>query len=860
MSTLSPTACWLKKLAVFVLFVAALTVLAQTTPAQNVTASPVELTFGIPTIIPTPTFPPAPTSAAAPVSVAVTGASSASPVTFGTVSSSNPKDFQISGDKCSGTTVTSSTTIYCQVSVTFSDSLAPATTLETATLTIPYSIGGTEGDPATLTVPMNGAYGAIKLFDETVEGLSASGASFTNQTQIGFYPLFLSCPTSPITATLSNTPDGNGYVFVDNYLSMAVGGVPVTNPIEGGTAYSPAGNVCTGGVTDSFGGTVQQDCFSAAYRAAAITNVLNGDYADTFTNPNNNVLPPGGGNGPAGGVMPINVSSFLTETTTTPLQVSFTLLDAGGWVGSSSLFLATNCTQAGIAPGAIITGTAATTNTFNLDTSANQRVVEVDNTSNNPPPAGTITVLQDIQVPQQLFYQLVSGTSAGPAVCMRVSAELDYSVTPPAPMCKGYQIQCQYTNPTTGVTTTSGANCDPASLGPTVRNLYDQILFDSPDGPSNGHNYLYGPVGTPAADACSNVVPGGACAVLTGPGMLMGGDEWLTCEAGMACGPLLPNTTSSATETWYSASNCTLTGVLTGDTCPLNTLTAFYGAVDPGPVGGSAKNSILIPVVNMPLPYGLAFINGLDNGWVATLTPQVSFVASPALYVKFPNNPSANNFKPAPLYSVTFGTTVAPGPLPDTTSPIPTDSILYNTGATPGFGAPLCVSTPSGPFAPTGNIPNPTGTSGLTNGTLYNLHFFVTDCALSEGLLFLPTGTQLTNPNANWASFEYVTFGVDTSAPSLTVTPPATVTYTHNTPGPIVSFMCSTSGASGLQNCGTSLGKNLPATGYPAVGLSTYSSSVTLPTTTKGKYTVIFYARSEAGVQATPFSWTYTVD
>jgi hypothetical protein len=55
---------------------------------------------------------------------------------------------------------------------------------------------------------------------------------------------------------------------------------------------------------------------------------------------------------------------------------------------------------------------------------------------------------------------------------------------------------------------------------------------------------------------------------------------------------------------------------------------------------------------------------------------------------------------------------------------------------------------------------------------IYNLHYFTTDCALTEELLFNPQGTQLTDPTANWASFRYVTYGVDTVAPTFTCTPP----------------------------------------------------------------------------------------
>ncbi|MGB9436284.1 MAG: hypothetical protein WBQ89_28800, partial [Candidatus Acidiferrum sp.] len=187
----------------------------------------------------------------------------------------------------------------------------------------------------------------IQLSGETSVAPSVSGASFTGLYSIANSNLNLSCPAGiPIVATLAGPPNGTGYLLVDNYLVMKVNGnaVSVGSPNTG----SPAGNVCTGGVTDGFsdpitGLSLQQDCFSQAYRTAASANSILGDNTDTLTNPGNNVLPPGDGNGPAGGVPPIDVSSYLSGLAN-PISVSFTASDAGGYVASSSLFLVTNCT------------------------------------------------------------------------------------------------------------------------------------------------------------------------------------------------------------------------------------------------------------------------------------------------------------------------------------------------------------------------------------------------------------------------------------------------------------------------------------------------------------------------------------
>jgi hypothetical protein len=801
----------------------------QSSLAQAVSASPTSLSFGIPS----GTSPAV--SSVETVTVSIAGSES---VTFTSDSVTGPA-FAIVGDSCLNNTFSAGAT--CQIAVTLTTSSA---SLVTDTLSIVSS-----GSPSPLSVPLSGAYGAIKLLDATTVQLSASGASFATPTTIGSAPLNLSCPLTPTatTAKLSNTPDGLGYVLVDNYLVMGINGSPVVNPVANATPFSPPGNVCTGGDTDGFAGTTQQDCFSDAYRSAVDANSILGDNTDTVTDPSTSVLP---SNAP-GGVMAIDVSSFFPASSSTPttVQASFTLLDAGGFAAGSSLFLVTNCSPAGIVSGGSITGSTSSTNTFSFDSSPGQNVSLVSSTAQNPPPPGTYPIATDIAIPQQLLYQLVNGTSAAPAVCFRMSAELDYSVSPPAPMCKGFLIQCYDPNSMT----TSGDNCDPTPSA--VRNLYNTAQFTSPDGPVNGHNYLYVPVGSPAADACSYYlkgVKGGACAALTGPGMLLGGDLWLTCELASCTSnpPLPPNTMTPASPATYSTANCALTGVLTGDLCPLNLLTQFLGAADPKPGSTTVGlNSIFVPVVNMPLPYAVAAIKNLNNGWVTTSSPQVAFVATPAIYVPLSNNPKANNFKPAPLYSVTFGTTLASNPLPDPTYQIPGDTILYTSYASQNFVSPLCPpSTQAKLFSPTANM------SGLTNGSIYNLHFFATDCALSEGLVFLPQGSQLTNPTANWASFEYVTFGVDTTAPTLSVPNPPTTYKLKSTA--TVPFSCATPGPSGLQNCGTSLSANLPATGYPAVGKdSAYSSSATLPTTKTGTFTVTFYARTEAGLQV---SQTYT--
>jgi len=61
----------------------------------------------------------------------------------------------------------------------------------------------------------------------------------------------------------------------------------------------------------------------------------------------------------------------------------------------------------------------------------------------------------------------------------------------------------------------------------------------------------------------------------------------------------------------------------------------------------------------------------------------------------------------------------------------------------------------------------PTPASFTESDGVYNVHYFTTDCAMTEELLFNPQGTQLTDPTANWASFRTLSYGVDTSFPVL---------------------------------------------------------------------------------------------
>ncbi|MGB8580644.1 MAG: hypothetical protein WCD47_07460 [Candidatus Sulfotelmatobacter sp.] len=754
------------RLLAFVAPLLAFAIAPQDSRAQTVSVSPGDLSYGVPTQTPFPTTGLPLASAPDSVTVIISGSG---PVTFSgtTVGApgSNPGDFVVDGNSCTGTIASPST---CQVTLHFNASLAPASTLETATLTVNFTIGSS---PGRLTVPMNGAYGAIKLFSALdINPSLFPGVTWPNSAgnPVNTVPVNLSCPANP-TAVLSSTPDGSGNVFQDNTIQIA-------DTIAGSTLTTS--NVCYGGDTNFQGFTGfpagTSNCFQQSYESAA--SGFLGQNPDLAGVPANY------------GVQPLNLMNAVFPPGTPPLyspvlqsgpqSLSVQLIDAGGDLGAATLHLVTNCSLAGVTPGGTITGNpinpsnpSSLSQTYTLDSGPGQNISIVDNDAQSPPPPGAVPSITDIGVPQSLFSQLVAGSSAAPAVCLRMAGEVDSLGNP---MCKGFLIEC------TSGGTTSGSNCDPTNPN-TARNLYDALQFASPDGPVNGFNFLYGPVGSPAADACSNILtglPSAACATGTGPGILMGSDNWL-CAPGQTapCTPLEPNTATPPSPATYSAGNCDLTGSVAGDLCPLDTLTQFKGAADVLPGGTtSGKNSILIPVVNMPLPSTTFTSSFQSNGWTQAPNPaSVTFTANPATYSPGAINPPTNGFVAAPAYAVTYGVTPAASPLPDTTYPIPSDTTLFNPRANPNFGAPLCSPSTTPSFsAPPVNL--------TTSGDgIYNLHFFTTDCALTEELVFNPQGSQLTDPTANWASFRYVTFGVDTVAPTFSCSSPNTsVWYNMN--------------------------------------------------------------------------------
>jgi hypothetical protein len=201
---------------------------------------------------------------------------------------------------------------------------------------------------------------AIQLSTDTPLAPSVQGAGFPanggSYFQIANATLTLNCSATPIYATISSTTTAPlGYVFVDNYLTMAA------NYGDGFVAVNtnyPAGNICSGGPVDIIQGNSYNDCFSTSYQQNY--GSLLGVDPDTFASPGNtnSVL-----QGNAGGVPPIDVSTYLSSGSNT---VSFSSLDAGVAYGSSSLYLVTNCTEAAVGAANITTVVPTTGTTPDL--------------------------------------------------------------------------------------------------------------------------------------------------------------------------------------------------------------------------------------------------------------------------------------------------------------------------------------------------------------------------------------------------------------------------------------------------------------------------------------------------------------
>src|ERR1700743_2808264 len=377
------------------------------------TVSPLVLNFGVPgTVTGTP-------SAVQQVTVGISQGILPVTIAFGGQFAGDYSETDTCGTNPSGSNTIAAPG--CVINVTFTPK-SQAGTKEIATLNV---TAGAPGTPNSFTVNLTGSLGSILLFKSVNVGPSNGGATLTNMVTFNNTTLALSCPAGS-TASLSSSPDGSGNVLVDNFITVRMGSNlrPQTN------ATNLSGNVCPAipnGPVDSG----QPDCFTTAYQTPAGAGNLNGVNPDTITNTGNtNPFM----NGNAGGVPPITLTGLTSSSAPTTPTTTISMLDGGGFVASSSLFLVTQCVPQGIAAGDTVTGTptnpadpSTLNQSFILDSVNNQNTQFTSNTSANPDvaPAGTQPLIQVFPIPQQLFNQLVSGTSAAPGICVRLNSVKD---------------------------------------------------------------------------------------------------------------------------------------------------------------------------------------------------------------------------------------------------------------------------------------------------------------------------------------------------------------------------------------------------------------------------------------------------
>jgi hypothetical protein len=701
----------------------------QPAQAQTVTVSPGSLSFGVPTG--------STASAQESVTFSVTGAESS--VTLNTVNivpgtNAVAGDFAIVTDGCSGKMLTAPAA--CMVGVMFTPSVA-AGILESASLNFPF------GGESTPTVALTGALGAIKLFGP----LNVNPSLFPGVTwpesagnPVQSTTINLSCPANP-TAVLSSAPDGLGNVFQDNTIQVAdtVSNVTTTTT-----------NVCYGGDTNfqGFAGfpTGTTNCFQTAYEGA-VTNFV-GQNPDLITIPN-----PPRSFVAVYGVQPLNLMNARTSPPESPLlypailtsglqALNVQMTDAGGFLGSATLHLVTNCTPAGVTSGGSITGNPINPNDagsqtpqFTFDAATGQHIeFDADYLALfDRITANTIPTVTETGLSQETFENLVRGTSAGPAQCIRVKGLL--AADGVTPLCEAFTIVCT----TPAAQTPAGVNCPQSN----ARNLLFQTRYDSADK--------------------IDIEEG------TGPGFLMGPDVWTSPACSFLAGPE------------------------TGQLCPQNALTEFKGAGDP--VHGSTPrgtNSTFIPVLNMPLPFTKTVVTSQnENAWQSSKTVNVKFSASPA---KAPEDDDSNGFKAAPIESVTFGTTAANVNVPDTTFPVPGDVTLFNGGG----ATSACPNALGGVFKTSASFQ-------LVEGR-YKLHFFATDCAETEELKFKPSNDPNVNwASFKTVTVKIDTTSPTINNPMLSTTTPTagqTVTATYSCSDPLLR---DGSQGSGVVRCGTFL-------------------------------------------------------
>lgn len=626
---------------------------------------------------------------------------------------------------------------------------------------------------------------SIKLFGPTNVRLSLTTAGNPpNQVIFNSSTVNLSCSASPIQASLSSTADDTGNVITDNYINLTV--------TAGESTIGPV-NLCQGGVF--YAG--YYSCFTPYLEQLGGEGLLTGMDPDNYT--------------ALGGLPPIDVSSYLQPGAN---QAKFDLVDTGGYLSNSTLYLDTNCTQTGVTGPADITGNPiSSTNptpqqlmqSFPFDSTTNQVLSFTYDLSKAESAGGlsitdqTIPNIADLPIDPTTWIPVwVPGTSFATSSCLSHTGEL---LPSGSPACKLYTLQCNVgTNPSE-----SGGQCP-------ISNQANEVFQEVWDGP--------------AFTLPDIVVPNGPT-FHQGVGFLMASEGW----TGGQC-KFDPTTDFAATL------------------CPQNLLVNFSG---PGAYTstshGTHPNSSFITVAPVPEDLTTVTIVGQQpGGWINKNSATVNFSSQPPTFAGVQSPPPGSaNFVPAPITSITYGISPASTP-PMPGNPVPGDMTLTNSIPCP---------TSSSPTEPAATVfTPPTQSVPITGGDgMYLIHYFAQDCASTEELKF----TQDTT--GSWsASFYTVPVNVDTQAPVVATgpilsPPPSTNngiadSYYLNQPGVTASYSC-TDTLSGVVSCGAST--------FPPGTLNTGTITTPIGTSSTGVKTFTVNVKDAAGNVGTPVSVSYQV-
>jgi len=605
---------------------------------------------------------------------------------------------------------------------------------------------------------------AVQLFSPVDVRQSLSGTGYgSSENVFNTTTLNLTCPSS-IMAKISSTADGTGNVLVDNFITFnAVGGTPA--------------DICSNGTVENGN---QQNCFTTGYSSLANGGGLNGQDPDMYVT--------------SGGVLPIDVSSYLTAGA---VQAQIGLVDTGGYLASSALYLVTNCTSNGVAGPGKVTGTPISqssptdqqlTQNFAFN-SANNQQVQFTYDLSEAEGAGTLSITDgtaptgtDTPLNAATFQSTyLHGTSFATGNCLVHSGELYNG----APACKLYTLTCQVgTNPTQ-----SGVLCPTSQQrNELFEDVFDGPSFTLPD--VRGTNLLI---------------------YHQGVGFLEASDGW----SGGSC-------------VFDPASD------IANELCPQNLLTSFSG---PGAYSsggrGQSSNSTFITVAPVPEDLTVVAVTGQRLGyWINSHSFKVNFLSVP------PAVASKNNFVAAPIQSITYGISPASS-VPQPGPPVPDDVTVPNTACP----APGGVNPPKAtPFTALGE-----GVSVSEDGQ-YLLHYFAQDCAGTEELKF-------TNTGGNWStSFFTFPINVDTVAPVIATGPtlsPAPTSSGYQLGQKVTATYSCTDALSGIVQCGTSL--------YLLGKLSTGTITSPVNTSKAGQQTFTVTAVDAAGNTTTSAPVSYLV-